>query len=315
MDGVLGQDVEIRPLRDQDLGEADQVFRRAFRAFLGADVFGDADYVRARWAADPTAALGAFLDGRIVGSNFATRWGSIGFFGPLTVEPELWDRGIGSRLLEATMPIFESWGTTHNGLFTFSHSAKHHWLYQKFGFWPRFLTPIMSKPVAARPHVARPSRLSQTRSDERPALIEACAEVTEEILQGLDVEREISAVVGQGLGDLVLLPDNAGVRGFAVCHIGAGSEAGSDKCYVKFAAVRPGREAAHAFAELLDATEALAAERGSQRLVAGMNTARHEAYRVMLARGFRTDLSGVTMHRPNEPGYDRLDVFLIDDWR
>ncbi|MGH8903644.1 MAG: GNAT family N-acetyltransferase [Egibacteraceae bacterium] len=308
-------DIEIRPLDQEDLDEADRVFREAFRTFLGADIFGDADYVRGRWAADPAAALGAFVDGRLVGSNFATRWGSVGFFGPLTVRPELWDRGMASRLLEATMPIFESWGTAHNGLFTFAHSPKHHWLYQKFGFWPRFLTPIMSKPVTKRPPGARWSPLSQAQPGEQPALIQACAEVTRAVLDGLVAEREIRAAVDLGLGEVVLLPDAEGVRGFAVCHIGAGSEAGSGRCYVKFGAVRSGPGAAKAFAALLDASEALAAERGLERLVAGVNTARHEAYRVMLAHGFRTDLTGVTMHRPNDPGYDRPDVFLIDDWR
>ena len=43
--------------------------------------------------------------------------------------------------------------------------------------------------------------------------------------------------------------------------------------------------------------------------------ARHEAYRRILDRGFRTDLQGVAMHRPNEPGYNRPGVYLIDDWR
>ena len=49
--------------------------------------------------------------------------------------------------------------------------------------------------------------------------------------------------------------------------------------------------------------------------MAGVNSARHEAYRQMLARGFRTDVQGVTMHCPNEPGYSRLGTYLIDDWR
>jgi hypothetical protein len=35
----------------------------------------------------------------------------------------------------------------------------------------------------------------------------------------------------------------------------------------------------------------------------------------MLARSFRSVSSGVTMHRPDEAGYSRPDVFLIDDWR
>ena len=30
---------------------------------------------------------------------------------------------------------------------------------------------------------------------------------------------------------------------------------------------------------------------------------------------FRTDLQGVTMHRPNEDGYHRRGVYVLDDWR
>jgi hypothetical protein len=37
-----------------------------------------------------------------VGSNFATCWGSVGFFGPLTTRPDLWESGIGQRLVAAT---------------------------------------------------------------------------------------------------------------------------------------------------------------------------------------------------------------------
>jgi len=51
------------------------------------------------------------------------------------------------------------------------------------------------------------------------------------------------------------------------------------------------------------------------RIVAGMNTARHEAYRMMLARGFHTDATGIAMHRLNQPAYNRPGVFVIDDWR
>ena len=39
-------------------------------------------------------------------------------------------------------------------------------------------------------------------------------------------------------------------------------------------------------------------------LEAGVNTACHEAYRLMLARGFRIDLLGVAMAKPNEAGYN-----------
>ena len=58
-----------------------------------------------------------------------------------------------------------------------------------------------------------------------------------------------------------------------------------------------------------------ASSQNLSRLAAGVNTARHEAYRQMLTRGFRTDLLGVAMDKPNEAGYNRPDIFLIDDWR
>jgi GNAT superfamily N-acetyltransferase len=63
------------------------------------------------------------------------------------VRPDLWDQGIGQRLLEPSMECFRTWGVQHAGLFTFAHSPKHITLYQKFGFWPRFLTAVMPKPV------------------------------------------------------------------------------------------------------------------------------------------------------------------------
>jgi hypothetical protein len=49
-------------------------------------------------------------------------------------------------------------------------------------------------------------------------------------------------------------------------------------------------------------------------LEAGVNMGRHEAYRSLIGRGFRTDIQGVTMHRPNDSGYSRLGLYVIDDW-
>ena len=98
-----GRDVLVNPLPATDLGEADRIFRVAFGTFLGLpnpiEFYGDADYVRPRWTADPSAAFGAYLGNELVGSNFPTRWCSAAFFGPLTVRPDYWDRGIAKRLL------------------------------------------------------------------------------------------------------------------------------------------------------------------------------------------------------------------------
>jgi GNAT superfamily N-acetyltransferase len=313
---VLG-DVLIRPLQERDLDAADRVMRIAFGTFLGAPdpmtVFGDIDYVRSRFAAEPSWAFAAELDGEVVGSNFATRWGSFGFFGPLTVRVDLWDRGIAGRLMQPIMDLFDQWQVRQAGLFTFPQSPKHIGLYQKFGFWPQYLTPLMERPVT--PIGDRDySTYSDVSDGDQSAVLSACHNVTDAIFEGLDVGHEIRATAAQALGDTVLLHDDSELVGFAVCHCGAG-EAGSGACFVKFGAVRPGPEAGDFFERLLDACESLADERGLQRMVAGVNVARHDAYRRLLARGYRVWLEGVIMQRPNEPGYCRPDVYVIDDLR
>ena len=114
----------------------------------------------------------------------------------------------------------------------------------------------------------------------------------------------------------MLLHDDDRLAGVAVCHCGAGSEAGSGACYVKFGAVRPGAGAADQFERLLDACETFAAAAGLEHLVAGVNTGRLDAYRQMLQRGFRADQVGISMRsRPDGPDYDRPEHYVIDDLR
>jgi GNAT superfamily N-acetyltransferase len=310
--------VVVRPMQDADVDAADGVMRLAFGTYLGAPdplaVFGDREFVRPRYAAAPESAFVAELDGEVVGSNLATRWGSFGHFGPLTVRPELWDRGIASALIEPVIEKFDQWRVRQAALFTFPQSPRHVGLYQKFGFWPQQLTALLEKRVASHGQPAPATVASGAPASEWPALLRACRELTGTLFDGLDLEHEIRAADALGLGDTVYIDDGIGLGGFAVCHLGAG-EAGSGACYVKFAAARPGPAASERFERLLDACEALAAARGLANVVAGVNTARHDAYRRLLARGYRTWLQGVIMQRPNDPGYCRPDVYAIDDLR
>lgn len=311
--------VRVRLLVEDDLEAADRIMRVAFgtvRRLPDPDTtFSDAEYVHTRFRAAPDCAWVAEIDGDIVGSVFAARWGAFGFFGPLTVCPEFWDRRVGTRLLGPVLEALDQWGVRQAGLFTFPDSPKHIGLYQKHGFWPRFLTAVMAKPVGADAGGTY-ALLSQPPAARQAALVEEIRELTDAVFTGLDLEREVLAANAQGIGDTILLRSDGQLAGMAVCHCGAGSEAGSGVCYVKFGAVRPGAAAADHFEQLLEACEAFAAESGLACLVAGVNTGRLEAYRRMLGRGFCTDRLGISMVlRPESPDFDTPDHYVIDDLR
>jgi GNAT superfamily N-acetyltransferase len=317
-DVVTATAVDVRLLRETDLDEAERIFRLAFGTYLGLpdplQFFEGASLVRGRWLTNPGAAFAADVEGELAGSNLATKWGSVGFFGPLTVRPDRQDRGIGKLLMEPVMECFERWGTSLAGLFTFAHSQKHVGLYQRFGFYPRYLTAIMAKSVAAGD--AQPATaFSELNAADRKQVLGDCRELTNEIYAGLDLTREIEAVAERGIGETFVLEDGGRVGGFAVLHAGQGSEAARGTAFVKFAAVRAGEGAAERLDDLLEACEEETAQRGLERLDAGVNLGREEAYRLLLGRGYRTWLQGVAMHRPNDAGYNRPGVYVVDDWR
>jgi N-acetylglutamate synthase-like GNAT family acetyltransferase len=328
-------DVIVRRLQDSDLEEADKILRLSFGTFFGlADpmtCFGDADYVKTRFHADPDLTVAAEVDGRLVGFNFIANWGSVGFFGPLCIHPEFWNKGIANKLLSPTMDLFAKLNIRQAGLFTFANSTKHVHLYQKYGFWPRFLSAIMSKNIkdvhetkekaendnTEEKHFTK--RFSEISKDKQVSVLEDCLHLTNNIYEGLDLRKEIRTIHNQKLGDTIVLYDNMHrdqkAFGLALCHFGAGTEAGSDVCYIKFGAVLPSENTKGKFVELLSAVKQLASENNISKITAGVNLERHNAAKTMLNDGFKTDLQGVSMYKPNEQGYNLPNAYVIDDMR
>ncbi len=305
------EDIKIGVLKRSEVEEGERIFQVGFSKFLGiADpvtFVGDRRFVVPRWKAGNVKVLAAREGGRLIGVNAVTRWGSFGFFGPLVVLPEYWRRGVAQRLLMETMKVFEGWGVRHTGLFTFAHSAKHVGLYQKFGYWPGYLTAVMEfEPDKAGEFVV----LSGLGKKAREEAIAACARLTGRIEKGLDLTGEMRSVLAQRVGDVVLMYRHEVLEGFAVCMHGAGSEGGAKVCYVKFGAAGGGK----GFDLLLEACEAFAASRGVG-LEIGVNLAREDAARRMRARGYKVHTLGVAMQRPHAEGFNRADAYVVDDWR
>ena len=311
--------IEVRNLDSRDLDKADRIVRVAFGTFLGlADptkAFGDKDVLKSRLRHGDSTAIAAYIDGHLIGNNVVSRWGSFGFFGPLAVRPDFWDKGVAGKLMVPTIDLFSKWGTTHEGLFTFPNSPKHIGLYHKFGFHARFLTPVMVKSVSVSKNGGMDKFYSELNEPERASMLESCREITNSLYPGLDLTNEITAAYDGKLGDTVLLTIGSELEGFAVCHHGPNTEGGSGNCYVKFGAVRKEESGSANFSSLLSAIENYAARKQISRIEAGVNLARNEAFEKMLNKGYRTEFIGVAMHRPNQPAFNERKVFAIDDWR
>ncbi len=313
------ENIKVGLLKKSELKEADRIIRLAFGTFLNMpnpmDFMEDRDFLTPRYRSPHTKVLAARADGKLLGTNIVTCWGSFGFFGPLTVAPDAWNQGVAQRLMDATIAIFDRWGCRHSGLFTFAQSAKHVGLYQKFGYWPQHLTAVLMRTPEPDFKAKRPPvLLSSLKRGERAAAIEACAKLTQRISKGLDLSDEIRSVMAHKTGDVVLAYRAGVLAGFAICMQGKGSEGGAKVCFVKFGAARAGAGAEKHFEQLLDGCEAFASSRGAQ-IEAGVNLARGEAFRHLRSRGYRVTTQGVAMQRPHIDGFNRANCWVIDDWR
>ena len=94
----------------------------------------------------------------------------------------------------------------------------------------------MTHPGAASSHVAGRSRYSTLEAHERASCLVDSLTLTDLIYEGFDVTNEIVAASTLGVGDTVFVRRDRELVGLAICHNGA-SEANSDTCLVKFAAV------------------------------------------------------------------------------
>lgn len=319
--------IDVRPLVEPDLDAAERIFRLAFGTAHGVPdpsrYMQDRNYIRSRWKADPGGAVAAEWDGEVAGSVFASNWGSVGVLGPLTVDPRRWHSGVAGRLLASILENPRMRDARLPVLSTAAGNVATVQLYQRFGFWPGFLIPILAKTLDSASGVNRTGQGAADSGDTSESLFSTlpegrtsaalaeCVALAGTAYGGLDLTHEILSVEHQRLGESLFVWGSSGLDAFAVCHCGAGTEAGEGACYVKFGAARSPR----AFERLLNAIENLARSRRLSRVIAGVNAGRRTAYGRLLQRGFQAVSHAVAMQRTAAAGYDGAEVLVIDDWR
>jgi N-acetylglutamate synthase-like GNAT family acetyltransferase len=277
--------------------------------------WNDRDFVTGRWMTYPSLAFGAWIEDRLVGSGLGAIWGSLGVFGPISTHPDTWNRGTARHLIPPVLEQLNALGARHIAFMTIPESTKHIALYQKFGYWPRFLTAVMTRRVEGNETPTNSTRYSTVTGGDQAHWLDACRTLTTEVRDGLDLAAEISTAHSHGHGDMVFLTEGSRVQAVALCEYGPKSPAGAGSCLIRFAAVRPDAENEMRFGQLVTACARLAADEGLKRLVACVNASRPKAYRHLLSMGFRAQSNGVTMHCPNEDAYNQKASYILDDLR
>lgn len=306
--------VVVRTAQEGDLAPADAVLRAAFDAFTGATGhLRDGDPLRSRWRTDPERVVVAELNGQVVGSNAITVRGTTGWFGPLSVAPQLWGRGLAHPLVDEAAERLRRAGADRTGLFTFADSPLHLSLYGRHGYRPGAAMLVLARE-------ARPGRstgadsYSDLPADQQLVLLRELAVLTGAVEPGWDLAGEVEATCRTGLGDTVVIHDAGGLAGVAVFQFGAGSDAASGTCRIKVAAVRPGQGADSRMVRLLDAVDAHAVRRGAHTVVASVSAASAACAQLLLDRGHAIATRGLAMHRGGV-GHQREDSWVLDDWR
>lgn len=324
--------LKVRRVRKGDLSRVREVIESGFADYferqLGSrprQVFGGAQYVHHRWLMEP---WGCFVaeenDAKIVGASIAITWGKVGIFGPVAVLTPYQNQKIAQGLLKASQAFFGENKVTLQGLATFTGSAKHLVIYQKFGFKPKGLTAITYRSLERREPTppARPSRgapevqrFSSLKEAQKKTMLGRLRQITNRIYPGLDLSKEVEIVDSLALGDVLLLERERQPLGFAICHTPGASEAPHGALYLKFLAVDPNRRRPEYFTQLLGGAEELAVSAGLQRVIAPVYTRYWRAYQTLLGLGYQIDMLLIRMKRGKKEDYEREDDFVLDDWR
>ena len=324
--------IKVRRVRKGDLAKVRDVVEQAFGDFyerqIGTrprQVFGGAQYIHHRWLMEP---WGCFVaeegEGKIVGASMAVVWGSVGLLGPIAVLTSYQNQDIGQQLLRATQAFFEENKVTLQGVVTFPGSAKHLLFYQKFGYKPKGLLVISSKPLdrremAATAKPSKPSlevrRFSDLEESKKKATMQRFRRITNQIYRGMDIGKEVEIVDGLALGDTLLLEKGRELFGFAIYHTPGVSEAPQGALYLKFLILDSRRKRPEHFHLLMAALEELAHTAGLGRVIAPVYTYYWQAYQGLLDRGYQIDLALTRMKRGKQEEYEDPSDWVLDDWR
>lgn len=248
--------------------------------------------------------------GDVAAFNIAHRSGAEGWMGPLAVRPDRQGAGIGKTVVRTAADWLLEQGVTTLGLETMPRTVENIGFYARLGFSPGHLTVTVTNDIATRGHAA-PALLSHRNGAAAEQALAAARRLVGALAAGYDFTREILLTAELGLGDTSLVEGEDGLAAFVLWHSTPLAEGRpKDELRVLKLAARDG----HAFEAAIAATEAAAARAGIRRVAIRCQTRCAEAFRQLVARGYRVRWTDLRMTLDGYAEPDAGKGVLFSNW-
>ena len=260
--------------------------------------------------AGPGAMLWRDEAGHVVAFNVAHRSGAEGWMGPLAVRPDRQGAGVGKTIVRTALDWLLEQSVATLGLETMPRTVENIGFYARLGFFPGHLTVTLTTDIVTRGHRA-PTVLSQRKGAAGGETLEAARHLVAALAPGYDVTREILLTAELGLGDASLIDGDDGLDALVLWHSAPLAE-GRPKDEVrvlKLAARDPG-----SFEAAIAATEAAAARAGIRRVAVRCQTRFDDAFRRLVARGYRVRWTDLRMTYEGYPEAHPAGGVLLSNW-
>jgi GNAT superfamily N-acetyltransferase len=235
--------------------------------------------------------------GHVAAFNIAHRSGAEGWMGPLAVRPDRQGAGVGKTIVRAATDWLLEQGVTTLGLETMPRTVENIGFYARLGFAPGHLTVTLTNDIATRGHPA-PALLSQRKGAAGEQTLQAARRLVAALAPGYDFSREILLTAELGLGDTAVVDGEDGLRALVLWHSAALAE-GRPRDEVRVLKLAAADE--RAFDAAVAATEAAAARAGIRRVAIRCQTRYAEAFRRLVARGYRVRWTDLRMTYDGHP--------------
>lgn len=246
----------------------------------------------------------------IAAFNVAHHAGIEGWMGPLAVRPDRQGTGVGKTIVRTATDWLIERSVTTLGLETMPRTPENIGFYARLGFTPGHLTVTLTNEISTRGQPA-PILLSRRPAEEKEATMEAARRLVAELSPGVDFSREILLTAELGLGDTSLVDGDNGLDALILWHSAplADTRMRDEVRVLKLAA----RDDA-SFEAAIAAVEAAAARAGIRRVAVRCQSHYAEAFRRLVARGYRVRWTDLRMTLDGYPERLVAKGVLFSNW-